>query len=205
MMFTGAAQVFLAPIASWMVQRMAARLVLVMGLVILVASLFAHGDMTADMGLGDLAFPQFIRGLGMMLCFMPITVVAIGSVPLNDVRTASSLFNLFRSLGGAVALALITTTQEFRFNFHYDRMIATLLTGDLESADTLVQLRQRIEDVYGFVPSPDTAALEVLSTILEREVWVLTFNDMWLALAVYCGCAALMLPFLPDRVRPQAD
>ncbi len=75
MMFTGAAQVFLAPVASWMVQRMAARLVLMMGLVILVLSLFDHGDMTAEMGMGELALPQFMRGLGMMLCFMPITVV----------------------------------------------------------------------------------------------------------------------------------
>jgi MFS transporter, DHA2 family, multidrug resistance protein len=201
MMFTGAAQVFLAPIASYMVQRLAARIVLGLGLAILITSLLWHGQMTSEMGLSQLAAPQFLRGLGMMLCFMPITIIAIGSVALSDVRTASSLFNLFRSLGGAIGLALITTLQESRFDFHREHLLAALGEGGITASQWLMGIRQRIEDAYGTVRDPEAAAMQIMNSIIEREVWVLTFNDMWIALAVYCGIAVLFLPFLPDRVR----
>lgn len=205
MMFTGAAQVLLAPVASYLVQRLAARLVLCMGLSILIASLIWHGQMTANMGMSELATPQFLRGLGIMLCFMPITIVAIGSVPLSSVRTASSLFNLFRSLGGAIGLSLVTTAQEARFDFHRERLLATVREGDIAANQWLAGLQQRIEDAYGIVRDPAAAALKVMNGFIEREVWVLTFNDMWMAMAGYCGITLLFLPFLPDRVRQQDD
>lgn len=205
MMFTGAAQVFLAPVASYMVQRMAARIVLGIGLSILITSLVLHGQMTSEMGLDQLAFPQFLRGLGIMMCFMPITIVAIGSVPLSDVRTASSLFNLFRSLGGAIGLALITTFQEFRFDFHRERLLAQVGEGGVVAGQWLSGLQQRIEDVYGATSNPEAAALKIMNGFIEREVWALTFNDMWVGMAIYCGIALLILPFLPDHVRQQSD
>ena len=205
MMFTGAAQVFLAPLASYMVQRLAARIVLGIGLSILIISLFWHGQMTSEMGLEQLAIPQFLRGLGIMMCFMPITIVAIGSVPLSDVRSASSLFNLFRSLGGAVGLALITTYQESRFDFHRERLLATVGEGGIAAEQWLAGLQQRIQDAYGAVSNPEAAALKIMNTFIEREVWVLTFNDMWMAMAFYCGLAGLFLPFLPDRIRELKD
>lgn len=205
MMFTGAAQVFLAPVASYMVQRMAARAVLAIGLAILITSLVWHGQMTSEMGLEQLALPQFLRGLGIMMCFMPITIVAIGSVPLSDVRTASSLFNLFRSLGGAIGLAFITTLQEKRFDFHRERLLAQVGEGGIAAEQFLTSLRQRIEDVYGAASNANLAAMKLMNSFIEREVWVLTFNDMWVAMAVYCGITFLLLPFLPDRVRQFPD
>lgn len=205
MMFTGAAQVFLAPLASYMVQRISARIVLCLGLSILIVSLIWHGQMTAEMGISELAAPQFLRGFGIMLCFMPITIVAIGSVPLSAVRTASSLFNLFRSLGGAIGLSLITTAQESRFDFHRERLLATVREGGTAASQWLSGLQQRIEDAYGAVQDPAAAALKVMNTFIEREVWVLTFNDMWIAMAAYCGLTLLFLPFLPDRVRQPTE
>lgn len=205
MMFTGAAQVFLAPAGSFMVQRMPARLVLAIGLVILIISLILHGLMTAEMGIEQLAAPQFIRGLGMMLCFMPITLVAIGSVPLAEVRNASSLFNLFRSLGGAIGLSMVTTAQEKRFDFHRERLLTQVYEGGETATQFITNLQQRIDDTYSTVRDSAEAALRIMNILVEREVWVLTFNDMWFSMALYCGLTVLLLPFLPDRIRTQDD
>lgn len=205
MMFTGAAQVFLAPVASLMVQRMAGRIVLAIGLVILMAALVWHGQMTAEMGIDQLAIPQFMRGFGIMLCFMPITIISIGSVPLSEVRNASSLFNLFRSLGGAIGLSMVTTAQEGRFDFHRERLLAQLSEGGAATTQFLTGLQQRIEDTYSTIRDPAEAALRIMNAFIEREVWVLTFNDMWIAMAAYCGLTFLFLPFLPDKMRVQDD
>ena len=161
--------------------------------------------MTAEMGIEQLAAPQFIRGLGMMLCFMPITLVAIGSVPLAEVRNASSLFNLFRSLGGAIGLSMVTTAQEKRFDFHRERLLAQVYEGGETATQFITNLQQRIDDTYSTVRDSAEAALRIMNILVEREVWVLTFNDMWFSMALYCGLTVLLLPFLPDRIRTQDD
>jgi hypothetical protein len=66
-------------------------------------------------------------------------------------------------------------------------------------------LQQRIEDAYGAASNPEVAAMKIMNGFIEREVWVLTFNDMWVAMAIYCGIAVLILPFLPDHVQQKSD
>ncbi len=203
MMFNGVAQVFLAPLASMYVQRVAGRIALASGLTILIGALIWHGFMTNEMGFDQLVIPQFLRGFGIMLCFMPITIIAIGSVPLSEVRNASSIFNLFRSLGGAIGLSLVTTVQEARFDYHRERLASLVSEGSVRSTQFLEMMQQRIEDMYGTVRDPAEAALRILDAFVEREVWVLTFNDMWIGMALYCGLTFLFMPLLPDRARPQ--
>ena len=203
MMYNGVAQVLLAPLASMYVQRVAGRIVLASGLSILIVALIWHGFMTNEMGFEQLVIPQFMRGFGIMLCFMPITIIAIGSVPLSEVRNASSIFNLFRSLGGAIGLSLVTTAQAARYDFHRERLSALVSEGGVRATQFLEMMQQRIEDMYGTVRDPAEAALRILNAFVEREVWVLTFNDMWIAMAAYCGLTFLLMPLLPDRARIQ--
>ena len=168
MMFAGIAPVFLAPIVSMLVQRFSARIVIAAGLLILMTSLVLLGQMTSEMGIGQLAFPQFLRGFGIMLCFMPMTIVTLGNVPLPEVRSASALFNLFRSLGGAIGLSLVTTIQETRFDFHRERLIAQVTEGGARAAEILSTLQQRIEDTYSTIRDPAEAALRLMNAFIER-------------------------------------
>jgi len=198
MMFTGIAQVTLAPFASYMNQRLPSRIILALGLTFLIASLFAFSTSNAEVGMTDLALPQFTRGIGMMLCFLPLTLLAIGGLPLSDVRMASSVYNLSRSLGGAIGLALLTSFQDYRFDFHKNALAERLTVDRVQITDALVILGQRVEQVLGPGEHIQSLSLKLLTKLVDREAWVLTFNDMWIYLALYSGLSMIFIPFLKE-------
>lgn len=199
MMYTGLAQVLFAPIGSYMVQNLSSRLVLSLGLIILVFSFLWHGQMNSEMSINELAMPQFLRGLGMMLCFMPITVTSISNIPLHQVRTASSIFTLFRSLGGAIGLSLVVTAQEIRFDYHNSRLTEQLKNGSEDLTAWLYNIEQQLNIFGNAITDPEKASFKILNLLINREAWTLTFNDMWSGLALYCCLTLIFLPNLKKR------
>ena len=53
-----------------------------------------------------------------MLCMVPSSVLALGTLPPERVKNASGLFNLTRNLGGAFGLAVLTTLLNKRWDLH---------------------------------------------------------------------------------------
>jgi hypothetical protein len=74
-----------------------------------------------------------------MLCMVPITNAALGTLPPQRLKNASGLFNLTRNLGGAVALALINTAM----NGHCLRSAPTPMTRLYPSSPELCASRRR--------------------------------------------------------------
>ena len=66
--------------------------------------------------------PQVLRGFGMMLAIVPITNLALGTLPPERLKNASGLFNLTRNLGGAVGLAALNTVLDNRIDLHFARL-----------------------------------------------------------------------------------
>ena len=65
--------------------------------------------LTKDWDFWELFVPQIFRGVGLMICMVPINNIALGTLPPERLKNASGLYNLTRNLGGAVGLALINT------------------------------------------------------------------------------------------------
>jgi DHA2 family multidrug resistance protein len=58
-------------------------------------------------GYWEIAWPGFFRGLGSGLIFVPLTTLSMGAVPKEQMGTASGLFNMVRTIGGSVGIALL--------------------------------------------------------------------------------------------------
>lgn len=56
-----------------------------------------------------IAWPGFFRGVGSGLIFVPITTLSLGAVSKEQVGNASGLFNLVRTLGGSIGIAVLIT------------------------------------------------------------------------------------------------
>jgi len=94
--------------AQALVTRFGARSVLTAGLVLLTVSLAliarlpvpAHYDV-------DLFGPFVLNGIGLSLCFIPMTIAGMQGVMPADAGVASGLLNTSRQVGGAVGLAVV--------------------------------------------------------------------------------------------------
>jgi DHA2 family multidrug resistance protein len=56
-----------------------------------------------------IAWPGFFRGMGSGLIFMPLSTLSLGSVPREHLGTASGLFNMVRTIGGGIGIAILVT------------------------------------------------------------------------------------------------
>ena len=57
-----------------------------------------------------------------MFCMVPVSMLALGTLPPERVKNASGLFNLTRNLGGAFGLAILTTILNKRWDLHIERL-----------------------------------------------------------------------------------
>jgi DHA2 family multidrug resistance protein len=202
MIVTGAFQFLSAPLAGAMARRMDPRLMLSLGLGFFGVGLYLTTALTSEWGFWELVLPQAVRGLSLMLCFVPINALALGTLPREELQNASGLYNLTRNLGGAIGLATLNTVLIERFDLHRARLAESLTPSRPGAQAALDQLAERLGDLLA-VPA-QSAALKALSRLLEREAWTLTFADAFLALALPFALALLLMPWV-EKVRPGGD
>jgi hypothetical protein len=111
---------------------------LVFGFMTFAAGSWQMTYLTKDFGFWQIFMPQVLRGVGLMFAMVPITNLALGTLPPERLKNASGLFNLTRNLGGAFGLAALNTVLDDR---HQTDDAARARAGHRDG------VRRRISDV----------------------------------------------------------
>ena len=96
------------PIAGWLVDRIGARVPVVVGLSLFSLSMWNLGHLASDSSEAFIVGVLVLQGVGLGLAFMPAQVAAMNSLPARFVAQASAVSNLSRQLGGAVGVAALS-------------------------------------------------------------------------------------------------
>ena len=81
LLVTGAFEVLGAPVSLWLATRVDPRIVLGLGYALFGSGLYLATGMTADWDFDELFWSQAVRGFSLMLCFVPVTGLALGTLP----------------------------------------------------------------------------------------------------------------------------
>lgn len=95
-----------------------ARKVVACGFFVLAASTFVMGRLTLDISPTTLFWPILFGGLGMSMVFIPLSQVALGTVPQSEVGNASGIFNFLRNVGGSVGISAANTIAQRHLQTH---------------------------------------------------------------------------------------
>ena len=194
MIVTGAAQLLTAPFAAFAEPRLPPRPMTAVGYSLVAAGLIWNGFATYAWEFDELLAPQMLRGVGFMLCLLPVTRLALGQLAPDSIPNGSGLFNLMRNIGGAVGLALIDTVIENRAPLHVDKIVARLQAGDRDMAAFVGLPLER------FTGTPlaeiDQTAREIAEPLVRRAATVASLNDAWLLLGAVIAASLLAVPFM---------
>ncbi len=196
MMVTGAFQFISGPIAGALEKRLDLRLMLVLGFGLFALGLWLNGRMTAEAGFAELFLPQAVRGIAIMLCFLPITTIALGRLPPAEVNNASGLYNLMRNLGGAIGLATIDTVFDSRYDLHFERLSEAVTAARAGVPELLGNLSAYLQTMLLDAARADAAALKLILGLTRREALVLTYNDVFMLMASAFVLSLLLTPLL---------
>jgi MFS transporter, DHA2 family, multidrug resistance protein len=110
----GLLSVVFSPIAAKLANRVDPRVLIFIGCLWLGLITFWRAHASPDMSYLVICIPLFFMGLGMPMYYVPLTGLAMGSVNEGETASAAGLMNFVRTLAGAIATSLVTTSWQNR-------------------------------------------------------------------------------------------
>lgn len=110
--WSGVLAVFAAPLAGVLMTKVDPRKLIFAGLMWLAFIMWVRINATTDMTYWQISLPLLLMGIGLPFFFVPITALALGSVEPREMASAAGLMNFLRTLSGAVATSIVTTSWE---------------------------------------------------------------------------------------------
>jgi len=198
----GLAMVLSAPLVAKLSRKADPRLLITIGLGLFAFSLWRLTPITSEWRGGEIFWPQFLRGFSMLLCIVPATNMALGSIPPERLKMASALFNTMRNLGGAIGIACINTWLNDRTNLHWLRLNESLAPGQPALAEWMARVTAHMQAAF---PDPVEArerAAAVLAHLANREAATMAFSDtLWMMSALFFA-SLLLVPLIRRPARP---
>ena len=191
---TGLVTMVMSPLSTRIARLLDLRVMLAIGFALFAFSMYLTATLTNQTGFWELFVPQVVRGLGLICCYLPANMIAMGTLPQDKMTNAAGLYNLTRDLGGAIGLATIVTLMNARVHFHWNRLIENINPARAEVQRFLELQVNRFDPL---IPGdPSHAAMTMLAKLVQREALVLTYNDLLLLIGLLFVFGLMLLPFV---------
>jgi DHA2 family multidrug resistance protein len=206
---TGLFQVCAIPIYTFCARRIDLRWLMMFGLACFALSMWNFTPITHDWGWRELLLPQALRGFAQQFAVAPTVTLTLGGLAPERLKLASGLFNLMRTLGGAIGIAGTGTILNDRANLHFLRLAEHLNTANPAVTDLLRRTAATATAGGGDPQHGHAAALKLLWALTWREAETQTFADAFLAIMACFVIATAMVPLMrkvaPPKGPPPAD
>jgi DHA2 family multidrug resistance protein len=183
--------------------RVDARILIAIGAMITVSAALALSRINPDTGAGNLFLPLFLRGLGSVCMFLPLSLATLGELPLDKVASGSGFYNLTRQLGSSIGIAIITSLLSHREAVHRSILVVHEGLGSPGTLRRMALLNGALSRASSDASAVHARALKLLDVAVDRQALLLSFADIFLYVAV-AFVASLPLLFLLGKGRKHA-
>jgi DHA2 family multidrug resistance protein len=181
-----------APIAGTLIAKVDPRRLVFCGLLWLACVMVWRSGMTTAVTYWHVAIPLLALGIGLPFFFVPLTALTLGSVEERETASAAGLMNFIRTLSGAVATSLVTTSWEDKTTYKHAEL-AGLADSTGEAARNLTGSGMSMDGVRA-----------VLDQVTQGQSVMLATNDIiWMVALAFCVAASAI--WLAPRPRRAMD
>lgn len=179
------------PIAAKLADRFSAKPVVVLGIILL--TLGSLPLMYVDLDTSDhtLMLLMMVRGLGLGLFIMPVTVLGMNSVPFDKINRASSLNNAVRQISGSMGIAILTTVLQNRQIVHLHAIGENIHHASSAASLAINSYQQKFLNFGNTWVIAKLKALTIISSLAQRQSYIFAFDDAYLVLALI-SCSAVI-------------
>ena len=131
-----------------------------------------------------LALPQILQGFAVPFFFIPLSNIALNSVSTAEMVSAAGLMGFLRTMAGAIGASIAITIWDDHAKFSRSQ-----LAGELHVQETQATL------IASGMSSE--AALDYISSLLDKEASTLGANYIFLVLSLVFLFAALLIWVCP--------
>jgi DHA2 family multidrug resistance protein len=187
-------------IVGQLVGRIDMRLLIVVGFSLLAYSCWLFGRIDLQIARTDVMWPNILSGLGVAAIFVPLTTLAMASLPVEEMGNAAGIFNLARNIGGGIGISLTTTLVARGAQAHQ-----AMLVGNVSPMRPVFW--QYLHSIGGMLaPKVGAAgaqhgAVGTLYGEVQQQAALCAYVDTFMLLAVLCLCCVPVV-LLFKKVKP---
>jgi MFS transporter, DHA2 family, multidrug resistance protein len=187
-------------IVGRLVGRIDGRYLIMFGFGVLAFATYLLSDINLEISMRSIVWPQVISGLAMGFVFVPLTILATGTLTNEQIGNATGIFNLMRNIGGSFGIAGVTTMLARGAQVHQALLLSHLTPYDAE-------FQQRLREVAaGIGADPVTASNMAYGMIYQTvlaQANLLSYLDAFRLLAFLCLLACVTpLFFAKVKAKP---
>ncbi len=172
------------PFGGWMSDRMAARTLVISGLVCFVLSSYWLAVVDVNSGFWMVAGCVVLSRIGLALIKPALNVTALRALQPELLGQGAGMINFARQLGGAFGVNLLSVTLDRRTFFHSDAITSFQTAANSGTAELLRQLEMLLAQ-GGLPPDIQTSgALHFLGRVVYAQAYTMGFRDSFLLVAI---------------------
>jgi EmrB/QacA subfamily drug resistance transporter len=172
----------MSPISGWIFDRIGARMLAIVGLLITVITTWEFSKLTMDTPYSHILALYIFRMFGMSMLSMPIMTEGLNALPRHLYSHGTAMANTLRQVAASLGTAFLVTVMSNRTKFHAENYRNEMTENNPFFMDIVAQLKHAI-------PS-DEAIAQLLYGIVQQRSAVEGIND---AFFVATGLAVLAL------------
>ena len=184
----GVLSVVFSPIAAKLANRRDPRLLIFIGCLWLGVVTFWRAYAAPDMSYWLICLPLFFMGVGMPMYYVPLTGLAMGSVNEEETASAAGLMNFVRTISGAIATSLVTTSWQNR------SIIAHAKLADV--ADPTGQVASMLPPGLS-----GQVVREMLNNLVTSQSLMLATNGLMMVIGAVFIIASVSIAIAPKAAR----
>lgn len=185
----GMTTAIILPITGKLVSRVSPRIMVAIGSVGFVASMWILHYITLDTSSTQLFWPLALRGAAMGFLFMPLTLVALGSLKGKDIGAGTGLFNLARQLGGSAGIAFLSTFVDHRATVHRASLVENVSVYNPLALERLHAIQQGLMAKGYSAVVAKQQALSIVDRIVNGQARLMSFEDTFMVIGASFLCA----------------
>jgi DHA2 family multidrug resistance protein len=135
-----------------------------------------------------ICIPLFFMGVGMPMYYVPLTGLAMGSVNEEETASAAGLMNFVRTISGAIATSLVTTSWQNRSIIAHAKL-ANIVDPAGQAASLLP------------AGSNGQMVREMLNNLVTRESQMLATNGLMMVIGAVFIIASVSIVLAPKAAR----
>jgi DHA2 family multidrug resistance protein len=176
--------------------RVDSRLLIGIGALITVSAALSLSRINSDTSAQSLFLPLFLRGLGGVCMFLPLSLATLGNLPRDKIASGAGFYNLTRQLGSSIGIAIITTMLDHREAIHRAVLVQRVTFTGTAAAERLGQMGKALAHRGADAATARLGAFKLVDGIINRQAALLSFADIFLYVAVAFGASLPLLFFL---------
>ena len=191
------------PIVGRIYNIVSPRIVVAFGIILFAYTAWLMGHYTLETSARGVVNVLLIQGVAFSCLFIPLTTVALSSIPRHRMPDATGLNSLLRQVGGSVGLAIMATMMSRFATRARGAMLASLdMTRPVVREHVMTMQRMLVSRGYDPAAAQHTAA-QIIDYQVRQQAMMLSFERLFYICGIAFLCVLPLVLFL--RMAPHAE